>query len=256
MLDPTPAHPLLELDPDLAEQLSPERAQNARELRTPVKVIARGPWQPRVGQSSAAVGLLVLDGVIAREISIHDAPSAELFGPGDIIRRAPATASPQMVHVSVRWSALTRTSLALIDRRCERALQRYPEVNAVLVDRLDARAERLAVTQAISQITGVERRVEALLWHLAERWGRVGAHGIIVPLPLSHRLIGSLVGARRPTVTGALARLAEADRIARRTDGSWLLPGPPRSLPPVRGDAFTPQPVPAVELVTLPPVAA
>jgi CRP/FNR family cyclic AMP-dependent transcriptional regulator len=94
---------------------------------------------------------------------------------------------------------------------------------AVVHDRLNARAERLATAQAISQITGVHTRVEALLWHLAERWGRVSADGVIMPLRLSHRMIGALVGARRPTVSSAIARLADQGRVARRFDGTWLL---------------------------------
>jgi hypothetical protein len=86
------------------------------------------------------------------------------------------------------------------------------------------------VTQAISQITGVETRIEALLWHLSQRWGRVGRDGVILGLALSHRMIGSLVGARRPTVSTALARLASDGRVLRRADGLWLLTGgSPRS---------------------------
>ena len=76
----------------------------------------------------------------------------------------------------------------------------------MIVDRLSERAQRLAITQAISQLNRVDRRLLALFWHLAERWGRVASDGIAVPLVLSHRLIGELVGARRPTVSTALAR--------------------------------------------------
>ena len=63
------------------------------------------------------------------------------------------------------------------------------------------------------------------MWHLAERRGRVGTGGLIIPAPLSHRMIGSLIGARRPTVSTAVARLAEDQRVRRRPDGSWLLTG-------------------------------
>jgi hypothetical protein len=47
-------------------------------------------------------------------------------------------------------------------------------VTAALFDRLSERSMRLATTQAISQLTRVDRRLKALFWHLAERWGRVG----------------------------------------------------------------------------------
>ena len=51
--------------------------------------------------------------------------------------------------------------------------------------------------------------------------------GIAVPLALSHRLIGELVGARRPTVSTALAELARDGQLVRRDDGTWLLTGEP-----------------------------
>src|SRR5262249_56356354 len=108
--------------------------------------------------------------------------------------------------------------LALLDRRTAAMLSRYPEINAVIVDRLSERAQRLTITQAISQLNRVDRRLLALFWHLAERWGRVARHAIAVPLVLSHRLIGELVGARRPTVSTAPAQLARAQQLVPRGD--------------------------------------
>ncbi len=185
-----------------------------------------GPWSPEAlcaPQCAANVGLFVVEGVLVRELCVHDAPSAELLGAGDVIRTWHADgATPRP---AARWHALQPATVALLDRACLDALRRYPELLVVVLDRLDARAERLALTQAISQITGVDTRVEALLWHFADRWGRVGIDGVIVPLVLSHRLLGALVGARRPTVSAAIAQLAEQGRVLRRPDGSWLLAG-------------------------------
>jgi len=48
-----------------------------------------------------------------------------------------------------------------------------------------------------------------------------------VPLALTHRILGQLVGARRPTVSTALGELAERNELNRRADGSWLLRGDP-----------------------------
>jgi hypothetical protein len=48
-----------------------------------------------------------------------------------------------------------------------------------------------------------------------------------VPLALTHRILGQLVGARRPTVSTALSELAERQELVRRGDGSWLLRGDP-----------------------------
>jgi CRP/FNR family transcriptional regulator, cyclic AMP receptor protein len=50
---------------------------------------------------------------------------------------------------------------------------------------------------------------------------------VVVPLALTHRILGQLVGARRPTVSTALSELAERGELVRRPDGSWLLRGDP-----------------------------
>jgi len=52
-----------------------------------------------------------------------------------------------------------------------------------------------------------------------------------VPLTISHRLLGELVGARRPTVSTALAALERQGRLRRREDATWLLLGEPAGMP-------------------------
>jgi hypothetical protein len=117
--------------------------------------------------------------------------------------------------------------VAVLDHRCAASLARYPEIYAVLIERMDLRARRLATTQAIAALNRVDRRLLAILWHLAERWGRVTGGGVVVPLALSHRLLGQLVGARRPTVSSAVAQLVRDGALQRRPDGTWLLLGEP-----------------------------
>ena len=250
MLDITPPQPLLSLDPDLGQLLASERLTAAmRELRARVVTLHLGPWDPAELCHGRDVNLLIVRGVVAREVCVHDSPSAELFGPGDVIRAGRIEARQQILPTAIRWSALGDAAVAAPDRHTARALRSYPEVTTIVVDRLNARAERLAVSQAISQITGVEMRIEALLWHLAERWGRVGTAGLIIPVPLSHRMIGSLIGARRPTVSSAITRLADDHRVLRRPDGSWLLTQPE---PPCVISAFVTHQHPAVRTIERP----
>src|SRR4051812_9602850 len=228
------ARALLELDPDLGQLLTAERREAAeRELRVRVTAFPTGEWDGgRLAEADPThLGLLVVEGVLAREVVLSDNVSTELLGPGDIVRPWHLEGPPQLLPVAVRWNALANVRLALIDRRLATALGRYPEISAVIVDRLSERAQRLAVTQAISQLNRVDRRLLALFWHLAERWGRVSRDGIAVPLALSHRLIGELVGARRPTVSTALAELSRAGQLMRRDDGTWLLTGEPLAGP-------------------------
>ena len=225
---------LLELDPDLGQLLMADRREAAeRELRVRITTFGVGEWDgARLSDADPAhLGLLIAEGVLAREVVLGDTVSTELLGPGDIIRPWHIEGPPQLLTVEVRWNALSPIRLGLIDRRTAASLARYPEIGAVIVDRLSERAQRLAITQAISQLNRVDRRLLALFWHLAERWGRVAREGIAVPLVLSHRLIGELVGARRPTVSTALAELARDGQLMRRDDGTWLLTGEPVSVP-------------------------
>jgi CRP/FNR family transcriptional regulator, cyclic AMP receptor protein len=180
---------LLELDTELGQLLTAERREAAQhELRVRVSTFPVGEWDGgRLADADPLnLGLLIVEGVLAREVVLGDTVSTEL------------------------------------------------EIGAVIVDRVAERAHRLAVTQAISQLNRVDRRLLALFWHLAERWGRVAVEGVAVPLVLSHRLIGELVGARRPTISTALAELARDGQLVRRDDGTWLLTGEPVAVPEVR----------------------
>jgi CRP/FNR family cyclic AMP-dependent transcriptional regulator len=221
---------LLEADPDLAGLLSGARREEAeRDLVVRSHRLGVGTWDVSRLEGAGAdhVGLLVLDGVIAREVIVADHVSAELLGPGDLLRPWQPASKTGLLPVEIVWSVLSPTSLAVLDRRFAAELARWPEVTAALFDRLSERSLRLATTQAISQLTRVDRRLRALFWHLAERWGRVSGDGVVVPLALTHRILGQLVGARRPTVSTALGELAERGELVRRPDGSWILRGSP-----------------------------
>ena len=221
---------LLEADPDLGGLLTGTRRQEAeRELVVRVHRLGVGVWDVSRLEGAGAdhVGLLLLDGVIAREVIVADHVSAELLGPGDLVRPWQDSTKADLLPVDVLWSILSPSSFAVLDRRFAGELARWPEVTAALFERLSERSLRLGTTQAISQLTRVDRRLKALLWHLAERWGRVSGDGVVVPLALTHRILGQLVGARRPTVSTALGELAERGELVRRVDGSWVLRGSP-----------------------------
>jgi CRP/FNR family transcriptional regulator, cyclic AMP receptor protein len=221
---------LLEADPELGALLAPaRRAEAERDLIVRTHRLSVGPWDvSRLSSASADhVGLLVLDGVLARELVVADHVSAELLGPGDLVRPWQGASAAGLLPVRAVWSVLSTVTLAVLDRRFAAEAARYPEITAALFDRLGERSLRLATTQAISQLTRVDRRLKALFWHLAERWGRMSGDGVVVPLALTHRILGQLVGARRPTVSTALSELAERQELVRRPDGSWLLRGDP-----------------------------
>ena len=81
--------PLLELDPDLGRLLPPERRSEAsRGLVVSVQELHDGGRElaALTRSSPSHLGLLVLDGVVAREVVLGDTVSTELLGAGDVIR--------------------------------------------------------------------------------------------------------------------------------------------------------------------------
>src|SRR3954463_5783473 len=221
---------LLDADPDLGALLSDTRREQAeRELVVRSHRLPVGPWDVSrlAGATADHVGLLIIDGILSRELVVADHVSAELLGPGDLVRPWQPPSRTGLLPVDAVWTVLSPLTVAVLDRRFAAEMTRYPEITAALFDRLSERSLRLATTQAISQLTRVDRRLKALFWHLAERWGRVSGDGVIVPLALTHRILGQPVGARRPTVSTALSELAEREELTRRPDGSWLLRGDP-----------------------------
>jgi CRP/FNR family cyclic AMP-dependent transcriptional regulator len=77
---------------------------------------------------------------------------------------------------------------------------------------------------AIVHYPRVDTRVHMLFWHLAARWGHVTPDGTVLPLPVTHALLAEMIGSRRPTVTKALAQLAE-EGLVTQLRGGWLLTG-------------------------------
>jgi CRP/FNR family transcriptional regulator, cyclic AMP receptor protein len=226
--------PLLDLDPDLGQFLEASRREGARRtLLVRARRLSTGTWDTdRLRVSDPGhLGLLLLDGVLSREVLASDVVSTELIGAGELLRPWQMSPDASLLRVAVRWNVLAESRVAVIDRRVTSQLADYPEILSLLVERLTARSQRLAVTQAIAQLNRVDQRLLTLFWHLAERWGRVTPGGVLIPLTLSHRMLAQLVGARRPTVSTALGEMARDGQITRAADGSWLLIGEPAGEP-------------------------
>ena len=74
---------------------------------------------------------------------------------------------------------------------------------------------------AIVHQARVNVRLQMLFWHLADRWGRVYPSGVRLSLPLTHRLLGQLVAAERPSISHALKRLAQDPAHPLGQDEAW-----------------------------------
>ena len=126
---------------------------------------------------------------------------------------------------------LEPTRLAVLDHRFAAVASRWPALVDVILRRSTLRARSLAFHRAVTHLTRVDERLLLTLWFLAERWGRVGPEGVVLPLRLTHQMLAGLVGAQRPSVTTALGELTTAGLVERRDDGSWLLHGEPPEEP-------------------------
>src|SRR4051812_32037264 len=228
-------HSLLGVDPDLGRLLSPERYERASaEIRVRVVRRAPGPWviNSAASRSDAHhLGLLLLDGVLAADVKLEDVVSSELLGAGDVLRPWPADDATRLLGDEAEWLGLTECRLAVLDQRCAVALADYPEIHAVLLERMDQRTRRLARAQAITSLNPVGRRLRATPWQPPAGGGRMTADGVLLPLDIPHRLPAQLVGARRPTVPAGVGHLVREGALHRRADGAWVLYGEPTGMP-------------------------
>jgi CRP/FNR family transcriptional regulator, cyclic AMP receptor protein len=223
---------ILEVDPALADGLDDQtRALAAEHALARVETVAPGVWQSSLANERRGgdFGLLVLEGVIGRRLELEGGHSAfvELIGEGDVLCPWPEGSEAGSVRSHEQLLALTQTSVALLDRRFALAVARWPEITARLIDRAVQRSRSLAFLAAVAHLTRVELRLMAVLWHIADRWGRVTPEGVLIPLRLTNEILAGIVGARRPSVSTAMNVLARRRALSRRDDGRWVLQGDP-----------------------------
>jgi CRP/FNR family cyclic AMP-dependent transcriptional regulator len=228
---------VLEEDPDLAASLALGPAARAAErAHAHGCVLEAGPWEPRLARDGVCLGLLILDGLLYRSVAVADRSATELLGTGDLIRPGGGHAEAEMVSNAAEWRVLERTRIAILDERFAAAVAPWPEITGELVERALRRARSQAVFAAISHMTRVDARLLFAFRHFADRWGRVTRDGIVIRMPLTHETLGTLVGARRPSVTTALGSLADRGLLRPLLRGEWLLARDALAVP-ARADA-------------------
>jgi CRP/FNR family transcriptional regulator, cyclic AMP receptor protein len=222
---------ILRADPDLAEGLAPEMARQAEELvRARGFEIPAGAWRPPE-LAPGAIGLLILDGLMARTVRLGNCSSSELVGPGDILRPWEQNLIPSLVPAEAEWTVIESASVALLDARVTALLGRWPELMGAIAARLLRRTRSLAYVMAAQQFIRVEDRLLATLWHLASLWGKVTPQGTLVPFRLTQETLGNLIGAQRPTTTLAVGSLIRKGRLTRDGRRRYVLLGEPPSVP-------------------------
>ena len=216
---------LLEIEPDIGSFLtSEERAAVSEAVSVPVATVLKGDFtllgEP---ESFAAV---VLDGMLLQRLQVGHRVASRLLGPGDILAVGGTVRSALLREAECRAAAPSK--LALLDDGVFSAARRWPRLMAGLHARMGEQSERLAVQLVICQLPRVEERLLALLWLLAESWGRVTPAGTTVPVSLTHEALGELIGAKRSTVSLAFSELTDRGAIDGQNGGWLLLERPPQ----------------------------
>jgi DNA-binding transcriptional ArsR family regulator len=218
---------LLDVDPDLGIGIEEAELPAARR-RALAMVIELDPpnWdtqQLRERAEAGWLGLFVIHGLMLRRVQIGRRSACELFGPGDLIRPWDTDGEYDPLPISVDWLVLKPVRLAVLDTAFVLRTARWPTINGRVVSRVAQRARYLALIQAVTHLRRAHARLLILFWLLADRWGKVTPEGVYVTLPVTHEVLAMLVGARRPTVTLALARLTRARLVRRERRDRWLL---------------------------------
>ncbi|HEX6027077.1 MAG TPA: Crp/Fnr family transcriptional regulator [Solirubrobacter sp.] len=218
-----------EEDPSLLGSLTGELADAARH-----QLVARthwrdpGRWAPLGGvdvprRFDGWLGLLVLDGLVVRQVSVDGLRCCELLGPGDVLRPWDEDDGAATLDLTADWRVLEPTRVAQLDSAFARQASRWPTVHAELMQRSVRRSRSLSVLLALTQARRADVRLRTLFWHLADRWGRVTPDGVVLPLRLTHSVIAQLTGLRRPSVSLSLGELERTGEIVRLSRSSWLL---------------------------------
>lgn len=188
-------------------------------------------FEELIEETEAILGLFVLDGLIAVELSARHAGTAWLVGADDLVR--PQQTGDIPLIQSACWHVLRPTRVLVLSAGvCERARR-----NPVLFERLLTSAMRTAqwllARSLIVSLRGIDDRVLLLFALWGERWGRVTPEGIRLELPVTHGLIAECCGTRRPSVTSALRVLHDKGLVVCAGRGNWLL-RPSDSVPDTR----------------------
>jgi CRP/FNR family transcriptional regulator, cyclic AMP receptor protein len=206
---------------DVDRRLLAERACVAGSM-----ALGRGRWNAglRADEASRGFGLLVLAGLISGRVGRKGGFGAELLGPGDLLRPLPRPSVRASEPFDSNWIVIHPARVAVLGPRFVERAAPFPEVATGLVARALLRTRRLAVNMAIVHHPRVDTRLHMLFWHLAGRWGHTIPEGTVLPLPVTHALLAEIVASRRPTVSKAIAQLAD-DGLVERHGSGWLLRG-------------------------------
>jgi hypothetical protein len=125
------------------------------------------------------------------------------------------------------WTALSEAEIVLLDSDFARRTLGIADVSRALLAKSAQSTHWLLAKSLITATPVIEERLLLLFALIGERWGRATPEGVMISLPLTHRVLASLVGARRPSVSTALGALDEEGLVSRVPRDGWLARRPP-----------------------------
>jgi hypothetical protein len=219
---------VIDHDRGLRELQSARASSIARVLR-----IGTGTWEAAAHAELArgGVGLLVLNGLLLRRVGMRARYGAELLAAGDLLRPWQHDGEETgILPYELAWRVFSPVRVAVLDLRWATRMAPWPAVLGDMVGRALERSLRLATLMAVSQHRRLDVRLRLLLWKLADRFGVVRPDGVHLQIPLTHEALAYLAVARRPSVSTALGRLAEAGELRQERRRIVLLGDPPDAL--------------------------
>jgi CRP/FNR family cyclic AMP-dependent transcriptional regulator len=219
---------VLEVDQHLGARVDQDTYPRARQRCTAQTIQLPGGkrWWVDPADALEHLGFLVLRGVLLNRIRLAGRATIDLIGAGDLVRPWPPVDEYAELFTASRWEVLEETELAALDTRFLRDAAPWPELLITLSERMSWHARSLELRLAISQMPNLSSRLLVMLWHLADRFGRVDRYGVLVPLHLSRQVLAELVGADREPVSRRLRELAERGAVV-PDRGGWRLAGDP-----------------------------
>ena len=218
---------LVELDSELGAHEPGWSPPGSQRLAARSMHLAEGPFDPGdfVSNPDGWLGLLIVTGELLVEIEAGRGPTGWLVGTEDILR--PWEMDELALTADATWTALSESQIVLLDADFARRTLGIADVSRALLAKSAQSTHWLLAKSLITATPVIEERLLLLFALIGERWGRATPEGVMIHLPLTHRVLASLVGARRPSVSTALGALDEEGLVSRVPRDGWLARRPP-----------------------------
>lgn len=217
---------LLDVAPELGQMLDSRRFAQVRD-NVSVRAVRLQPgrWQleelERVDGVHAPIkGIMLVEGWMTMDVAFAGRRCTRLLTAGELVLTDGA--AEHTMPASWSWTSIGQSVVAILDRQMLLIGRHLPRLLSALLQRAAEQTREALLVQAISQLPRVDDRLLALFWSIADRVGIVAGEAVRIELPLTHGMLAQMIGAQRPTVSLALARLHDQGLLC-SDSGYWLL---------------------------------